>query len=201
MPEDYTKSAYSELCSSYRAIDDFRSKLLAGLPFVSGTGISLLASKSNSLPDENLFLPIGIFGFFITLGLFIFEIYGIRRCSHLIALGIHLEEQMKVQGQFRNRPKGLQSLILPATAGLSRLINEPMASGIIYPAVMGAWVLLALNKVCLLLAVMMGGGVFILGFVVMWKFNEWLVDTDVGERLTLLNEVPQTGDENRQNPE
>ena len=36
---------YTELCKTYHAISDFRGKLLALLPIVSGAGISLLISR------------------------------------------------------------------------------------------------------------------------------------------------------------
>lgn len=36
------RTVYKELCSSYRAVDDFRGKLLGFLPLASGTGVFLL---------------------------------------------------------------------------------------------------------------------------------------------------------------
>jgi hypothetical protein len=41
MSDDHLKAAYQELCHSYRAIDDFRAKLLGFLPLATGTGIFL----------------------------------------------------------------------------------------------------------------------------------------------------------------
>jgi hypothetical protein len=40
--KDYLKTAYQEFCNSYRAIDDFRAKLLGFLPLATWTGIFLL---------------------------------------------------------------------------------------------------------------------------------------------------------------
>ena len=39
---NHLSSAYDQLCSSYRAIDDFRAKLLGFLPLVTGGGLILL---------------------------------------------------------------------------------------------------------------------------------------------------------------
>lgn len=79
------KLAYAELCKTYHAIDDFRGKLLGFLPLASGAGILLLVNNAFVEEAKRNFalqyaLPIGVFGFIVTLGLFFFEINGIRRC-------------------------------------------------------------------------------------------------------------------------
>jgi hypothetical protein len=76
--------------------------------------------------------PIGAFGFAITLGLLCYELYGIKKCHRLIEVGKGIEAALGVQGQFINRPREVFGLI-----------NEPFAAGVIYPAVLGAWVYLA----------------------------------------------------------
>src|SRR5215469_3919641 len=83
------KTAYDQLCVSYRAIDDFRAKLLGFLPLATGTGVILLFEKlSAPTPQQKLLLlPIGAFGFLVTLGLFSYEIYAIRKCHALIEGG------------------------------------------------------------------------------------------------------------------
>jgi hypothetical protein len=69
----------------------------------------------------------------ITLGLFFYEIYGIRKCGALIDAGKNLERVLGVEGQFQTRPHEV-----------ARLIDEPFAAGWIYPAVLAAWTFLAL---------------------------------------------------------
>ena len=135
---DVKLKVYEQLCTSYRAIDDFRSKLLGFLPLVSGSGLFLLlngaftdAAKRNV--SLSLLEPIGWFGFVITLGLFVYEIYGIRKCHALIEAGKQLECSLGISaGQFRRRPRSVL-----------HLINEPLAAGVIYPAVLAAWLFLA----------------------------------------------------------
>jgi hypothetical protein len=61
------RTGYRELCTSYRAIDDFRAKLLGFLPLATGTGFFLLLDKlrdSNNLTAEtrSLLFAVGIFG-------------------------------------------------------------------------------------------------------------------------------------------
>lgn len=81
---------YQQICDSYRAIDDFRAKLLGFLPLVSGTGIFLLLNNpSDAL--KGVMGPIGAFGALITLGLFAYEIYGAEKCTTLIQAGKRLE--------------------------------------------------------------------------------------------------------------
>jgi hypothetical protein len=40
----------------------------------------------------------------ITLGLFVYELHGIKRCRYLIRVGEKLEAELKTLGQFRVRP-------------------------------------------------------------------------------------------------
>jgi hypothetical protein len=127
------RCVYNELCSSYRAIDDFRAKLLALLPLATGTGIFLLISKDFPTGAEKFLGPIGLFGFAITVGLCVYEIHGIKKCTELIHTGTHIESLMDIKGQFDSYTnKGLW------------LINEPFAAGVIYPAVLAAWTFLGL---------------------------------------------------------
>jgi hypothetical protein len=167
------RAIYTELCNSYRSIDNFRATLLGFLPLASG-GLFVLTEKMES-SDSALFIPIGIFGFFITLGLFIFEIYGIRKCTKLIVRGKALEVDMGVDGQFMLRPDGLSGLglkFLPDRYG--KYFNEPLAAGVIYPAVAAAWIYLGLYKCCLIWAEGSAVFIFLLGFVATYIFNKRL---------------------------
>lgn len=132
------RTIYQELCNSYRAIDEFRARLLGFLPLATGTGILLLLSdKVGICVVEPYLRPVGIFGSVVTLGLFFFELYGIKKCTCLIRAGVQLEINLGIEnGQFNHRP--------PGVAGF---INEPIASGVIYPAVLAVWVLLAFDCV------------------------------------------------------
>lgn len=132
--EEYHIEVYEQLCNSYRAIDDFRAKLLGFLPLATGTGVFLLLSDGEKIVLlQHFFQPMGIFGFVITLGLFFYELYGIKKCTHLIRAGKALEKELRIEnGQFSKRPLGVVGLI-----------NEPLASGVIYPAVLAAWTFLA----------------------------------------------------------
>lgn len=129
------RTVYRELCSSYRAIDDFRTKLLGFLPLATGAGIFFLITDKEKITSvQEYFRPVGAFGFVVTLGLFFFELYGIKKCAHLISAGKDLEKELNISdGQFTRRPHGVAGLI-----------NEPFASGVIYPAVLAAWTFLAL---------------------------------------------------------
>ncbi len=138
VPNQHLQSTYDQLCQSYRAIDDMRMKLLGALPLATGTGIFLLLNKD--LADPNAasllkgYLPaIGIFGFLVTFGLALYEVYGIRKCQALIETGKAIEVQLDVPGQFLTRP-----------GPLLRFVSEPLAGGFIYPAVLAAWTFVGL---------------------------------------------------------
>jgi hypothetical protein len=126
------RAVYQQLCDSYRTIDDFHAKLLGFLPLVSG-GVFLLTASTDFAKD---FLGlIGIFGVAVTLGLLCYEINEIKQCHYLIVVGEQIERQFGIRyGQFRGRP-----------SGVARYFNEPLAAGVIYPAVLAAWAYLALD--------------------------------------------------------
>lgn len=136
--EDKVK-IYEQLCTSYRAIDDFRAKLLGFIPLVTGTGISFLFEKIQNpqeIPIEakSLLAAVGVFGALITLGLFSYEIFGIKKCAALIKAGQDLETSMNIEsGQFTKRPQSI-----------AHLINEPFAAGVIYSTVLAAWMFFTL---------------------------------------------------------
>lgn len=177
------RTVYAELCGSYRAVDDFRGKLLGFLPLVSATGISLLIrepGKHESVPTWGL--PLAAFGFLVTVGLFIFEIYGIRRCTHLILMGECLERHMHAHGQFTHRPLGLRTLG-KSSGGLAPFVSEPLASGIIYSAVLGAWAfLICFEMKSVLTACLLASGVFCAAFFLSQTFNRWLLYVDLAEK-------------------
>jgi hypothetical protein len=142
---DNLKAAYQELCSSYHAIDDFRAKLLGFLPLASAGGIVILLKNPEGLKslDEGtkyLLAAVGAFGGLITLGLFAYELYGIKKCGALIQAGQFMEQSLLEKtvhiddGPFCSRPQNV-----------ARIINEPFAASVIYPAVLAAWVFFALH--------------------------------------------------------
>jgi hypothetical protein len=136
---DHELKAYDQLCQSYRAIDDFRAKLLGFLPLATGAGIGVFLDKFPRFQDlhtetKGVLAAAGVFGALITLGLFSYEIYGIKKCGDLIMAGRRIEVLSEIDnGQFQNRPQSV-----------AHVINEPFAAGIVYPAVLAAWSYFAL---------------------------------------------------------
>lgn len=161
------QNVYNQLCSSYQSIDTFRGQLLGRLPLATGVGIFLLyVTGENPLPAETkTFLPaIGLFGFVVTLGLFVYEIFGIRKCHELILAGQEMETQLGLNEQFLKRPHSILGQI-----------NEPFAAGVIYPAVLAAWAFLALAFVGHSVFPWAGAGlVFLVGFGLSIYYNVWL---------------------------
>jgi hypothetical protein len=130
---DNRKIAYNQLCTSYHAIDDFRTKLLGFLPLVTGGGLILLSGRAEDVRKE-FFGPVGRFGILVTLGLLAYELFGIKKCHALIEAGKAMEQDMGLpDGQFIRRPNNLLWIV-----------NEPFAAAIIYPTVLAAWTYLAL---------------------------------------------------------
>lgn len=134
--EQILLTEYTEVCKSYQGISDFRGKLLALLPIVSGAGISLLISKNYSIDSSHL-LAVGIFGALVTMGLFFYELRGIQKCKSLINLGGQLETALKIKpGQFNDRPKRIAGFIGAETAGW--VVYMTVLLGWLYVAFVGA---------------------------------------------------------------
>lgn len=161
-------SAYHEICESYRAIDDFRAKLLALLPIVSAGGIFLLLDNNLDLSLKYL-IPIGIFGVVVTIGLFAYELHGIKKCDQLIKLGQHIETTKHIHGPFTKRPGRVE--LSPTKKKKGPYINEPVAARIIYPAVMAAWMYLAVFKCECLTAAVLPVITYFIGFFVPGVLN------------------------------
>jgi hypothetical protein len=98
-------NAYNELCSSYHAIDDFRTKLLGLLPLVTGGGVVLLSGRVEEIRME-FFRPVGVFGILVTLGLLAYELFGIKKCHALIETGKALESRMNLPVGEKQKPAG-----------------------------------------------------------------------------------------------
>ncbi|MEV7888635.1 hypothetical protein ACWD3I_20255 [Streptomyces sp. NPDC002817] len=147
--DDQLRAVYQEICLSYRAIDDFRAKLLSLLPVVSGASVGLLIGRDPGDPKP-VWLPIGLFGFVVSLGLFAYELYGIEKCGSLIHAGRHIELGWIVEGQFVRRPHALAGFM-----------NEPFAAMLVYPAVLAGWMYVALARCSETVAVVASASLFL----------------------------------------
>ena len=140
------RTEYREVCQRHRTVNDFRAKLLTLLPLASAAGIFLLLRKQSDPLEAPHLAAIGIFGFVVTLGLFLHELRGIGHCDDLIKLGKQLEDQLEIrEGQFSLEysyyyPTGHFRII----RGMFHEIVGPIgAAWIIYPSVCVAWLYVA----------------------------------------------------------
>ena len=138
-------TVYTEICKSYQAVDDFRTKLLGFLPLTSLVGIFILNPDSmlslKEILSQELLGFASIFAALLTLALFGYEVRGIRRSDHLITEGMHLEKALGIDhGQFHvceHEDKDTQ--------GSSRVFNSKSLACVIYSVVFAAWLFLALR--------------------------------------------------------
>jgi hypothetical protein len=131
---DVAAQLYGEICNSHAGIADFRAKLLALLPIASGTGIFLLLQQTPASPKVDPSLAAaGLFGFVVTLGLFLYELRGIEDCVMLRRRASYIEEHwLKVT------PKGGHYLgRLPGR--LRGGVSEIGAGLVVYISVMASW--------------------------------------------------------------
>lgn len=132
-PNDDLKATYQQVCESYRAIDEMRTKLLGLLPLATGAGILVLSGRNSAGPPAALAAGIGSFGILATLGLFSYELHSMKKCGALIDAGRLMEESLNINGQFRRRPQEVAGFI-----------DEPFAASMIYPASLAGWTFFAL---------------------------------------------------------
>ncbi|MGY1642004.1 hypothetical protein ACI782_12865 [Geodermatophilus sp. SYSU D00703] len=162
---------YERVCESYHAINDFRMKLMGLLPVATGTGVFLLLSTNADAigaDDSDLrpsLIAIGTFGLLFTLGLYAYELFGIKKCHYLIGTGRRLEQAFGERAQFRSRPNAI-----------ARFVNEPFASAFIYPASIASWLFLALSTFHILVPTIAAATVFFVGLfgtlVGAWRIGE-----------------------------
>src|SRR4051794_23055531 len=170
LDSDNLRTAYDQLCTSYRAIDDFRAKLLGFLPLVTGGGLILLTGRSAEVREE-FFTPVGLFGVAITTGLLAYELFGIKKCHALLTAGEDLEHALRLPGEDAGRAAG-QFIRRPNS--VLGVVNEPFAAAAISPAVLAAWTYLALffdpaGRGALISAV-----VFLAGFTIILVYDQGL---------------------------
>lgn len=130
--DEEVRMVYQQICTGYQNIEDFRSKLLALVPFVTASSFvaTIISNPTKSLPLTNLVLPFGTLGAFVTLGLYIFELENTHRLALLAARGRRIEQHMNIVGVFNHHP--------------SALLNDYNAADLIYLETFAGWICLAL---------------------------------------------------------
>jgi catechol 2,3-dioxygenase-like lactoylglutathione lyase family enzyme len=134
-PPGALASVYTEVCTNHRAIADFRAKLLALLPTVSGAAIFVLLARDDT--DTIPLAAIGLFGFAVTFGLFMYDLRGIQDCVELRRRAPEIEAVLGVERAELSVFRGWPS------SRVLGLADEVGAGWIVYTAVLGSWLYLA----------------------------------------------------------
>ena len=140
-------SLYVEVCKAHGAISDFRGKLLALVPTLSGAAFALIIGTRKGF-DPRLLLPVGIFGVSATIGLFCYELRGMLLCVELVERGGKLEQAMQrttsdleeeLKGHFLNRTEHHKMGATWALFKNNLSISVPTASFIVYASAILGW--------------------------------------------------------------
>jgi hypothetical protein len=156
--DEMNKHQYELVCASYRAIDEFRGKLLALWPILGGAagGVALLAASTTN--RSNLW-AVGLFGFFVSVGVAVYEWNQTLRCDQLKQVARDLERALQPdRAQFLTLPSGFKLSVKPSPINeLGEIVQqqerqEPkwweypvsvgVASFIVYGAVILGWMAL-----------------------------------------------------------
>jgi hypothetical protein len=125
------RQQYADVCKSHDAITDLRTKLLGLLPLAAGTGVFFVLKDKDKALGPYLG-AIGLFGFAVTLGLFFYELRGMKECLQLRACGEGLERALGLTEDLNKSPGRFQTT-------RPRIIGPQLAGWMVYPAVLGAW--------------------------------------------------------------
>jgi hypothetical protein len=133
---------YQQVAAQHDKIDDFRGKLLAVLPAITGLAL-FFGGRLPASPDHYLLEAIGIFGALASVGLFVHELRGISECYMLIGIGASLERKL-------TKAEGDDARYGPFSTRYSRGFNGPVsresAAIIVYPATIAAWIFIAISQ-------------------------------------------------------
>jgi hypothetical protein len=142
---------YAEVCRAHGAITDFRGKLLALVPTLSGAAFAVIIGTRKDF-DLRLLLPVGIFGVAVTLGLFCYELRGMLLCVELRNRGEKLEEAMQrpavdaeeeMRGHFLCRTEHHRIGDAGKLFKTNWPISVPTASFVVYSSAILGWVVVA----------------------------------------------------------
>lgn len=136
---------YAEVCKAHDSITDFRGKLLALVPSLSAVAFTLFIGTGKQF-DQRLLLPVGIFGVFVSLGLFCYELHGMLECHQLRRRGGELERAMQksagdevMQGHFLNLTEKHETKEDFKDLNEYSWISVPAASFLVYGSVILGW--------------------------------------------------------------
>ncbi|RPJ49722.1 MAG: tripartite tricarboxylate transporter TctB family protein [Chloroflexi bacterium] len=129
---------YEQTLEQYRMLADIRFKLLEFVPTVSGVAIALLTGQAS----DQVALPVGILGFFVTLGILFYEIRNTRIYDTVVHRAKRLERLMGMPVSVRGETQGgLFSERPGRDLELFELFKiwHDRGLALIYGAVMGGW--------------------------------------------------------------
>lgn len=168
-PEDL-RLDYQQTCEQFRLLADIRFKLLAFVPILAGAAITLLSSDKVAKDSA---LVVGILGFFVTVGIIIYDLRNSQFYSSAIARARFLEAELHLPkyhlprigygGIFTERPGRPHFKLFPKVQKLTQNQFENDKSltkitlwhdrglALVYSASLGGWIFIIINSASLLL--------------------------------------------------
>jgi hypothetical protein len=149
-PGSTLEALYAEVCNAYHAITEFRGKLLALVPVVSGAGFTLIIGSPGDV-DQRLLLPLGIFGLAVTGGpvrlraAWDLPLPRASRPRRTARAGDAAPPAAgdPIPGHFLDRPKSHRLRDACRLLDRRRLIMVPTASFLVYGSVILGWLVVS----------------------------------------------------------
>jgi hypothetical protein len=133
---DTLLALYAEVCNSWRMLTDVRFKLLGIIPTISVVVLISLLSRQEASQGLTPMarLAISIFGFLITIGLYIYDRRNSELYNDLVSRGRRIEKELGMDtGQFLGRRN-------PSNP----FVNHGNAVNLIYGTALAGWLFAAL---------------------------------------------------------
>ena len=138
------KLDYEQTLATYRQLTGIRFKLLAFVPAISGAAIAVLGQTN---PDRWAKFGFAVLGFFVTLGIVLYDQRNTQFYNGAIARAKHLEQELGFKrfendthvGLFGSRGDHSQQYFFGLPVG------HDLGLALVYSTVLGAWVFAAIE--------------------------------------------------------
>lgn len=154
---------YEQVVQQFRALTDIRFKLLAFLPLGTVGTLVVIANQKDATQIAGAF---GLFGFFVTLGLFVYNLRNDQHYDELVGCAAQIERDLKLfDGSFAHRPSTWHRLIG------SIKVEHRWPIHLVYVASAALWLWMSLQSIAYL-----GGSARIAVAVVFACFTLWFLE-------------------------
>jgi hypothetical protein len=138
------KLDYEQTLATYRQLTGIRFKLLAFVPAISGAAIAVLGQTN---PDRWARFGFAVLGFFVTLGIVLYDQRNTQFYNGAMARAKHLERELRFKRFENDKNVGLfgSRRSHPKQYLFGLPVGHDLGLALVYSTVLGAWVFAAIE--------------------------------------------------------